>query len=296
MPREAIRFGYTQSDDEFFAIGGWGAGQQVHAHVQLYNTNLSQWIDAPVKDLSLFYDQSAAYLPDYKGIFLAGGIKPQGNEYHLIDDIRMLYKDNLRIDSLGQLPFPAKNLGIAVHEKRVYMFGGSTYVKRNRSGIKRGFSNKLMMYNLENGHLHVFPDMPIARNTQGGIIGRYLYMLGGYSGKSLKTVWRFDLLEETWETIKPLKKPMSGYALVQHEQFFILIGGWGRENKLMVYDTETQESYLFKTNLNAKFQGASILDGQLHVFGGNKKGHYGYNGHHMLPLSSLLNEVSRLKD
>ena len=296
MPREAIRFGYTQSNDEIFAVGGMGGGMTVLSHLQLYNINLEQWIDAPIKKLSLFYDQSAVYLPEYKGIFLAGGIKPKGNDLLLIDDIRMLYIDNLKIDSLGQLPFPAKNMGIAVHEKRVFMFGGSTYVKRTRSGWKRGFSNKLMVYNLENGHLHVYPDMPMARNTQGGIIGRYLYTLGGYNGKSLKSVWRFDLLEESWEKLKPLKRPMSGYALVQHKQYFILIGGFHHQNKLMVYDTETQKSYEFKTNLNAKFQGASIINEQLHVYGGSKKGHFGYIGHHILPMQVLLKALKQLKD
>ena len=295
MPREAIRFGYSQSQNEIYAVGGGGPSQKVLSHLQLYNGHLGEWLDLPIKELGLFLEQSAVYLPDYQGLFLAGGVKPDGNDLILIDDIRMLYKGDLKIDSLGQLPFPAKNLGLAVQDKRVFMFGGSTVVNKVKGRWNYEFSNKLMVYNLENGHLHVYPDMPEAKNTQGGIMGKYLYLLGGYNGKSLNSVWRFNILDETWESLKPLKRPFSAYALVQYEQYFVMIGGFGQENKLMVYDTQTQKSYLFKTNLSARFQGASILNDELHVYGGTKRGHYrGYSAHHKLPLSTLLLAISKM--
>jgi len=295
MPREAIRGGYSQSEDEIYVVGGSGAHHRVLSHLQIYNANNEKWLDLPIKPLSRVYDQSAVYLDDYKGIFLAGGVKPHKGDLLLVDDIRMVYKDDLKINSLGQLPFPARNLGIAAHDKRVFLFGGTVSHKPTKKGRqwKREFSNKLSVYNLENGHLHVFPDMPMAMETQGAILGRHLYMMGGYNGKSLNTVWRFDLLEETWESLSPLKRPLSGYALTQFEQYLIMVGGFGHENKIMVYDTETQQSYQFKTNLGGRFQGASILNNELHVYGGTKKGYDGYPGHHKLTLSTLLMSIKK---
>ena len=297
MPREAIRGGYSQSEDEIFVVGGSGQNHRVLSHLQIYNANIGEWLDLAIKPLSLFYDQSAVYLDDYKGIFLAGGVKPDGTDLLLLEEIRMVYKDDLKIDSLGRLPFPARNLGLAAHDKRVFMFGGSISHKpvKGSGRWKREFSNKIMVYNLENGHLHVFPDMPFAMETQGAVMGRHLYILGGYDGKSVNSVWRFDLLDEVWEEQQPLKRAMSGYALTQFEHYFIMVGGFDHENQLMVYDTETQESYQIKTNLAGRFQGASVLNNELHVYGGTKPGYFGYPGHHKLAINTLMTAISMKK-
>lgn len=291
MPFGVSSFGYAQSEDEIYVIGG----VQVQSLIQLYNAKLDQWLELPIKQISSVQGQSAVYLKEYRGLVLAGGIKPHKGELVLMDDIRIVYGEEFKLDSLGKLPFPARFLGMAAHEKRVFMFGGSTSIKYDRSKREETFSNKLYVYNLENGYIEILPDLPVAMNTQGGIMGRYLYLLGGYNGKSQKSVWRFDILDQTWEALKPLPKPASRFALVQYKHYFILLGGYHNENRIMVYDTETEESYRFKTNLSGKFQGASILQNELHVYGGVKQGFNGYNGHHKLSIHTLMNALARTR-
>ena len=97
-----------------------------------------------------------------------------------------------------------------------------------------------------------------------------LYVFGGFNGHSLSNVWQYDIEEEIWNELSPLKYPISAYAITQYKQYFILVGDFFRENQVIVYNTETQSAQYYKGNFSGRYLGASIVGNYLHVYGGSQ--------------------------
>ena len=57
-------------------------------------------------------------------------------------------------------------------------------------------------------------------------------------------------------------------ALIQFKHYIILVGDFNKSNQLIVYDTKNQQAQYFKTNIQGRRLGASILGNDLHVYGG----------------------------
>ena len=138
--------------------------------------------------------------------------------------------------------------------------------------------------------------MPRGMETDGGIIDGNLYLFGGFDGKALRWVYKYNIEEQRWTKIKSLKKPLSDYALVQYGQYFIMVGDYSRNNQLIVYDTKTESATYFKTNLQGRRFGASIIEDNLYVFGGiNSQLGSLKQQHFKLPVSRLLARVSEVQ-
>lgn len=269
MPHGIFAFGHAQSEDEMYAIGGSTVDGMYTLDMNIYNANAELWITVPVKDLPRTKHASAIYLDDYKGILLAGGTKYYGASTALVDEIRIVYPDGFKVDVLGLLPEPAKGLGLAKEGNKVYFFGGSTSRRRSNQGQNYfTFSDQMYVYNLEDGHMAKLPDMPVAMETQGGIVEGKLYTFGGFKGTGSRDIWQYTIETATWKALEPLKETISGYALAQYEHYFIMVGDFTDGGQLILYDTRTQTAEYFKTNLSGRDMGASVMGDELHVYGG----------------------------
>lgn len=297
MPAGNAALSTTEGNGDIYAIGGSTAMQWVSSNLQVFDTKVNLWLEFPLQQLPRFTGGSALYLKDHECILLAGGIMPYGGSIALVDSIRAIYPKVRKVRSLGLTPEPANNLGMAHEDNKVYFFGGTTSTWKNQLGdILFSFSKKLYCYNLLTGSMTELPDMPRAMETEGGIIDGNLYLFGGFDGKALRGVYKYNIEEMNWTKLPNLKKPISEYALVQYKHYFLLIGDYSRNNQLVVYNTKTEKAAYFKTNLQGRKFGASVIDKDLYVYGGIN-GQIGTfkQRHYKLSIDMILEQIAGIQ-
>lgn len=290
MPNPAAAFSMAQSEHDIYAIGGSNWTQWVSSGLQIYDSKAEIWIEMPLNGIPRFNNGAALYLDNHDCIMLAGGIMPYGSSLNLVDSIYAVYPDSREVRNLGATPAPAKKMGLAYHNEKVYMFGGSTTMRMNHNGTRiYTFSDNLWEYDLFSGRMTQLPDMPIAMESQGGIINGNLYLFGGFDQTSRSTVFKYNIESKTWTELPRLKKTVTDPALIQYKHYFILVGDQTKSNQLIVYDTQTEQARYFKTNLEGRRLGASILGDELHVYGGlNTRLGVLKQEHYMLPIEKII--------
>lgn len=263
MLNEAYAFGYSQSNQDIFVLTGGDDFLRYNYFLQVYDTRLDYWMGFEIKELPIMNYPSTVFMENYNGLLLLGGTQPYGSSVALVEEIRMLKLDDLSVVELGELPEPARNMGLAQNGNTVYFFGGST-----RATPQMLFSSKFFSYDLERGHLEMLPDLPVAMETKGGIINDQLYVFGGWNEKTLDEIWKFNLTEKKWTSLGPLDKSISSYALTQYQHYFILVGSHNDNKQLIVYDTKKEKAEYFKLNFETKSMGASVVGDYLYIYGG----------------------------
>jgi N-acetylneuraminic acid mutarotase len=83
---------------------------------------------------------------------------------------------------------------------------------------------------------------PVA-DVKGALIGEKVYIPGGRlaDGSQTDILEIYDPRQNTWETGKPLPKPISAYAMTDFEGKLYLFGGWDGEKAqsgVFIYDPE----------------------------------------------------------
>ena len=269
MPTPAASFSMAQSEHDIYAVGGQNWTQWVSSDIQIYDSRAETWIEAPLKEVPRFINGSAIYLENHDCIMLAGGVTPFGRSLKLMDKMYAVYPKSLEVRELGPLPAPARKMGVAYANEKVYMFGGSTFTWRSEQGRQYyRFSKKLYEYDLFSGVVKELSDMPFGMETQGGIVDGNLYVFGGFDGTQRSTVYKYDLAANEWNKLPNMEKTVSDPALIQYKHYFILVGDYTQSNQLIVYDTKNEQARYFKTNIQGRRLGASILGNDLHVYGG----------------------------
>lgn len=263
MINEAYGFAYGGSEDKAYALTGGDDAFNYSSVLQVYYTKLDTWTGAILDKVPLMNFGSSIFMPNYNGLVLLGGTRPYGSSVVLNEKIRMLNLDDNSIIDLGELPYPARNMGLAKEGNTIYFFGGST-----QATPRFVCSNKLFSYDMAKGHLEELTDMPMPMETQGAIVNGNLYAIGGYDQVALTGVHKYNLNSKEWTTLEPLRSPLSNTAVVQHDRFIIMVGDFVKTNQLLVYDTETDKRHYFKMNFKGRFLGASIIGDHLYVYGG----------------------------
>lgn len=269
MTFEGYNFAYAASDHDVFVVAGGNNASRYSNAVQIYDTRLDEWIGFRAKVLPAMNFASAVYMEDYNGLLLLGGTKQDGFNSMLVDKIIMMNLDDYSVKELGLIPEPARKLGIAKEGNTVYMFGGST-----EAITEFTCSNKLFSYDLDKGHIEMLPDMPVAMETNGAIVENYLYVLGGFNGKHLSAVWKYDIAARQWSALPPLPEPVSFYAMAQYKQYILLVGDRQQTDQLILYDTENQKATYYKTGFKAHHRGATVVGEYLYVYGGIERSPY----------------------
>lgn len=286
LPVGTVAFAYANSQDNLYAIGGETSNKPYTSNLQVYDDKIQKWLKFRLKTLPRQSYSSAVYVEDYKGIVITGGIQQKGNSGVLINEIKIIYSKDLKIDVLGPIPTPAKSIGIAENNNIIYLFGGSTSKRTSAMGpINYTFSEKFYAYDLTNGSLSEHPDLPVAMETKGGIINDRLYVFGGFDGKSLSAVWQYEINKKVWTALDKLDVPVSANALVQYEEYFILVGDYVKGSQLILYDTKNNKTVYFDTNVQAKNIGAAVIGDYLHVYGGGVL-HRGFSENSFIEFSN----------
>lgn len=269
MLNEGFAFGYAESDQDIFALTGGDDFMNYNSFLQTYDTRLDLWIAQEIKGLPIIKYASAAYLKTYNGLLLLGGTRPFGRDIAKVEKIRLLSLDDFSITVLGNLPEPARRMGLAMDGNKAYFFGGSTGMSTGSLGTRYfNGSNKFFVYDLEVGHLEMLPDLPKAMETDGGIVDGNLYVFGGFDGAPLSGIWKYNIEQRLWQELAPFARSVSSYALTQYKHYFILVGDFYNGNQLIVYDTQMESAEYFKMNFSGSQMGASVVGDHLYVYGG----------------------------
>lgn len=293
LPLALSAFGYSQDDTKIFTIGGSTEQFEYTSSLLSYNSAINLWLNIPIADFTPSKFASAIYVEKYDGLFVVGGIIPNASRTILDDEIKVIQLDKFNYKPLGPLPYPAKNMGIAYWEDKIYFFGGSTsmVVDRMNQNERFTFSDKLCSYDLTNGVITILEQMPIPMETHGGIIDGILYTFGGFDGSSLKRVFAYDIAADQWKELEPLKNGISSYGITQHDQYFFIAGDYYERNKLIVYDTQSKKAHYFKTNIKGRHLGASVIKDKLHLYGGSVLSNPS-SDHYSIDLSVILDQVN----
>lgn len=293
MPIGAQAFGYSQNGDDLYAFGGFSDHAGFSNHLQVYDNRIDLWLDVRLKNLPQLRFPSSIYLKEHGGILLAGGIKRYGSSLIVDDSVRMIYTANDRYitRNLGHLPIAGKNMGIAHSENKVYFFGGSVRVRIGFSGTPYyRFNKKMYEYDLKSGDMSELPDMPLGMETKGGIVDGNLYVLGGFDGNPRSFIWKYDIDKKIWHELASLEAPTSAYALTQYKHYIILVGDYYHGDRLVVYDTKKESTRYFTMNFQGRHMGASIINDELHVYGGRSgyQGLQAWGQHYKIAIKELI--------
>lgn len=170
---------------------------------------------------------------------------------------------------------PLKNMniaryrhGIAVHGHVVYAVGGS--LEADDSCIECLDLNQ--------------PGMPWQRLLPmcSGLIGvavaflkDFLYVSGGFCGKTLNTVQRYSPATNTWETISPMMQAREGHCLIACGSFVYAIGGsCGQDNSEVLkgverYDPPLDSWFPVSPMKTQRYGACGVeLNQKIYVFGG----------------------------
>ncbi|MFK7953141.1 MAG: kelch repeat-containing protein [Ekhidna sp.] len=297
LPSPVYGMAYSELNDGLISIGGATFTNHETNYIFKYNTQTGKWLNLKRSyEIDPMVYGSATYLGEtYDGVIVHGGISNYRNYVAILPDIILYNLSSFRMTSLGVNPNPANHQSSSFWKDKLYLFGGSTSLKQTKTSRTVEYSQSLFEFDLKTGLINQLPDLPEAKQVDGVIIDDYLYIIGGFNGTPSTRVDRYDLINKSWQKLVDLKEPLSAYAITKSDQYIFYIGDYSKLNQLLVFDTKNLRHHVFKMNFNARFAGAGIVDGNLHVFGGldpnqiNKKV---TNQHWYIPVDDILSRIA----
>ena len=158
-------------------------------------------------------------------------------------------------------PHQAVNFSSFIYEDNIIVMGGSIAKHQNNRKV---YSKKAHLFNLKTGYWYELPDMPTAKETHEIVIGKTIYIFGGYNGQSLKSIDAYDVEQGSWKTVGELEFPVD-YASVATDGCMIYILG---NNTIQEYNIETQQVKAFQIDLATKGGRMFYAKDKLYILGG----------------------------
>ena len=268
--------------------GGSTSFSQYSSGFYAYDIKLEEWLDfSKAVKLKPTKFGMGVYMPEFNTIAFIGGIAPVNNSVRIIPAIIGYNLDTYRFSSLGNSPLISKLLGATYWEGKVYMFGGSTSSKSTIVGPLQKFTNEMYSYSPENGKTESLPNHPEAKEMRGEVINGLLYTFGGFGDLPVKNIHAYNIKEKVWSKIGEFDSPISAYALVKYNQYFLLIGDYTKTKQMIVFDTESNTWEVYQMNFGGAHLGAVIVKNTLHVFGGRDR-NGALNQHWVLNLEAFF--------
>lgn len=163
-------------------------------------------------------------------------------------------------------PFYAGNSGSAIHNGKIYVFGGSGL----NGAEKTVFSNKFQYYDIASDTWNSLPDLPTAKETKGKIVNDKLYVIGGFNGTSSNLIDVYDLNTNLWTNQYTLPVGVSGHSLAVSDNKIFIVGDYDNLTFLAYFDTATNELHELSSNMIPRRHSAvEIYNNKLYVFGGS---------------------------
>lgn len=269
LPIGTLAFGYSQSKERIYIIGGATNQDDFNSNLHIYNKKIDQWVNLPLTDFPQAKYSAALYLEEYNSLFVAGGIEEKVNNIVIVERVNLISLDRYQTSSLGRLPYVAKNMKVSRWKNKLLFYGGAKSINVDEMGNRSfTFTDQVFSYDLKSGTVDHLPNLPVPMETSGGIIDGHLYTFGGFAGSSKTDIWRYDIEAQKWSPLEPFDQSVSANAVARYKNFFVLVGDYRNTDQLILYDTEMQKAYYFKMNLKGHHMGASVLGDDLHIYGG----------------------------
>jgi hypothetical protein len=288
LPFALDAMAYATDQKRIYIKGGGTSFNPYSSGFYAYDLKLGEWLDLS-KGIKLKPTRfgKGIYMQGFNTIAFIGGIVPVNNSARIIPSIIGYDLETYRFSSLGNSPLISKLLGVAYWEGKVYLFGGSTSSKSTNIGTKQKFTNEMYSYSPENGATESLPNHPEAKEMRGEVINGLLYTFGGFGDYPNKNIHTYNIKEKVWSQIGKFDNPISAYALVKYNQYFLLIGDYTKTRQMIIFDTQSNTWEIYQMNFGGSYMGAVIVKNTLHVFGG-REGAVVSKQHWVLDLETFL--------
>lgn len=161
-------------------------------------------------------------------------------------------------------PYYAGGAGSAIHNGKIYVFGGSGL---NGAPI---YSDKFQYYDIASDTWNPLPDMPTAKETKGKIVNNKLYVIGGFNEASSHLIDVYDLNTNRWTTQYRMPVGVSGHSLAVADNKIFIIGDYSNQDFLAYFDTATNKFYQLSSNMiPRRHSAAEVYNNRLYIMGGN---------------------------
>ncbi|KFF08727.1 hypothetical protein IX38_04655 [Chryseobacterium luteum] len=158
------------------------------------------------------------------------------------------------------------NSGSAIHNGRIYVFGGSGL----NGAATTVFSNKFQYYDIASNTWNPLPNMPTAREAKGKIVNDKLYVIGGFNGTPSRLINVYDLKTNLWIDQYTMPAGISGHALAVSGNKIFIVGGFNNQTFLAYFDTTTNKLHQLSSNMiPRRHAAAEVYNNKLYIIGGS---------------------------
>lgn len=242
-------------NDDIYVSNGYQAKASDARYVEKYNITSNSWsiLNAPL--LPKKFANSETY---HNKIYIFNG---WGNSHLEIIDLatNSISKGAVNRSYTG-------NSGSAIHNGRIYVFGGSGL----KGAATTVFSNKFQYYDIASDTWNPLPDMPTAREAKGKIVNDKLYVIGGFNGTPSRLINVYDLNTNVWIDRYTMPVGISGHSLAVYGNKIFIAGGANNQSFLAYFDTTTHKLHQLSSNMiPRRHAAAEVHNHKLYIIGGS---------------------------
>lgn len=219
-------FGLAATDEYIHIFGGRDVSKS--DQISRFDNKTGQWeVGLAQLDTALSRMITIKFKSD---IFLFGGFgSAEVGNY----DAYKYSTSSFELTKLKKPPTDSNHTTMALHQDKIYRFGGAKLGKET------------LVYDIQSDTWTHLADMPTSRyNATAVTLGDFIYVIGGESsGKTIKTVERYNIPLKQWETVTELPTAKhSATGAVINEKIYIFGGRNTRYLKTSeYYDPYTQQ-------------------------------------------------------
>lgn len=232
----------------------------------IYNIETDSWEQSKIKFKKRAYHNLNYY--DNK-IYVIGGKNSSVNgKFEYLDntiEVFDLNKETITTDNTN--PHQAADFASISYNDNIIVMGGS--IKMSENGTKE-YSKKSHSYNISSGYWYDLPDMLIAKETQGVLIGNKIYLVGGFNKLPLSEIESFDLTTEKWQIEGELFYGISKPAIAYNDNMLYIL----ENEKIFTYNILTKQLKEFLISLPLKASKIHYSNNKLYLLGGFTENDY----------------------
>ncbi|MCS7282533.1 MAG: LuxR C-terminal-related transcriptional regulator [Anaerolineae bacterium] len=262
MPTRRVWLATAVVDRRLFAIGG-ETPEGVTGIVEVYSPEADTWTRGTPRPVPAAYIQAGAI---DRRIFVPGGCTEPSVALSQVDAYS---PETDSWTSVAPLPYPRCGYALAVHEGRLYLFGGTD---------GHTYAATTLVYDPKSDRWEERAPMPEALTLSAAqVLDGRIYVVGGYrEGQEQRACWVYDPEKNAWDVCVPmtLGRGGLGLAVVAGQIYAIGGGGWGSYLGFNERYASSQGAWTaVETPLVGEWYGAgvSVVDMTIYAVGGYSK-------------------------
>lgn len=258
MPRYGLAA--VASDKHIYSIGG-GDGSAIHGDVQRFDPKTGQTEVLSHYVIKRRY-HNAARVGDK--IYIVGGSSGLLEALE-VPDVEIFDPKTGKITFGRKHPHPALNAGMAVHDGKIYLFGGTLL-----HGAARFVTNRVMIYDPVKDRWSEGAPMPTARECAAASVGSFVVVSGGYADlKKISAVEAYSPATDSWKALPPLSRPMSATSVVFFDHYLFHFSDHDDTHVVLAYDLKSKLSREIAVPFTPRrWAKAVVLNDSIYVLGG----------------------------